>query len=94
MFVKNRVLKIRQFLRLEQVKWVPGVVNPVDTDTRGLTVIQLKEARSWTQGLEFLKQLEGMWPEQPQEPGCDLANLLPDTITGQKKTRHGNINEL
>jgi ribonuclease HI len=43
-FVKNRVLKIRQYLRLDQVMWVPGVLNPADVATRGLTVTKLKEA--------------------------------------------------
>jgi hypothetical protein len=62
------------------------VVNPTDAATRGLTVIQLKEARSWIKGPDFLKQPEGTWPEQPQEPGRDLANLSPDSITGLKKT--------
>jgi ribonuclease HI len=49
-FVKNRVLKARQYLRLEQILWVPRVINPADAATRGLTVVKLIETESWTQG--------------------------------------------
>jgi hypothetical protein len=84
-FVKNRVLKVRQYLRLEQILWVPGVINPADAATRGLTVVKLTETESWTQGPEFLKRSEETWPKQPPEPGRDLAYILPDTITGLKK---------
>jgi ribonuclease HI len=35
-FIKNRVLKVRQFLKLNQVKWIPGVLNPADAATRGI----------------------------------------------------------
>jgi hypothetical protein len=90
-FVKNRVLKVRQYLRLEQILWVPGVINPADAATRGLTVVKLIETESWTQGPEFLKRSEETWPEQPPEPGRDLANILTDTITGLKKTRHEGV---
>jgi hypothetical protein len=44
-FVKNRVLKIRQFMRLQQALWVPGLQNPSDAATRGLTVVKLLEAK-------------------------------------------------
>jgi hypothetical protein len=74
--------------------WVPGVLNPADAATRGLTVTKLKEATTWFSGPQFLYQQEDMWPQQPPEPGRDLAHILPETITGLKKTRHGNINEL
>jgi hypothetical protein len=91
---KKRVLKIRQYLRLDQVMWIPGVLNPADAATRGLTVTKLKVATTWFSGPQFLYQQEDMWPQQPPEPGRDRANILPETITGLKKTRHGKINEL
>jgi ribonuclease HI len=66
-FVKNRVLKIRQYLKLEQVPWVPGLMNPADPATIGLSVIILKEAKNWLLGPEFLKQTENEWQIQPPE---------------------------
>jgi hypothetical protein len=91
---KTRVLKIRQYLKLTQVLWVPGPMNPVDAATRGITVAKLKEAKEWFNGPEFLKHSDDSWPEQPPEPGRDLENILSEKITGLKKTRHGNINDL
>jgi ribonuclease HI len=67
-FVKNRVLKIRQYLRLEQILWVPGALNPADAATRGLTEEKLKEVKNWLLGPDFLKTQEDMWPVQPPEP--------------------------
>jgi hypothetical protein len=69
-------------------------MNPVNAATRGITVAKLKEAKEWFNGPEFLKHSDDLWPEQPPEPGRDLENILPETITGLKKTRHGNINDL
>jgi ribonuclease HI len=86
-FVKNRVLKIRQFLKLQKVLWVPGLQNPADAATRGLTVIKLLEAKSWLEGPEFLYQQESAWPQQPPEPGRDQTDILPETITGLKKIK-------
>jgi hypothetical protein len=52
---------------------------------RGITVAKLKETKEWFNGLEFLTHQDDSWPEQPPEPGRDLANILPETITGLKK---------
>jgi ribonuclease HI len=49
-FVKNRVLKIRQYLRLDQILWVPGLMNRADAATRGLTVEKLKVTTNWLEG--------------------------------------------
>jgi hypothetical protein len=93
-FVKNRVLKIRQYLRLDQIMWVPGLMNPADAATRGLTVEKLKVTTNWLEGPEFLTKERGSWPEQPPEPGQELANILPETISGLKRIKHGHIGEL
>jgi hypothetical protein len=93
-FVKKRVLKIRQYLRLDQILWVPGLMNPADAATRGLTVEKLKVTTNWIEGPEFLTKERGSWPEQPPEPGQDLANILPETISGLKRIKHGHIEEL
>jgi hypothetical protein len=69
-------------------------MNPADAATRGLTVERLKVNTNWLEGPEFLTFERGLWPEQPPEPGRNLADILPETITGLKKMRHGNIEEL
>jgi hypothetical protein len=68
-FMKNRVLKVRQFLILEQVKWVPGVLNPADSATRGISAVQLRMDKHWLQGPDFLLGHHDTWPDQPEPPG-------------------------
>jgi ribonuclease HI len=53
-FVKNRVLKICQYLKLDQVRWLPGAINPADAATRGITVAELRAHKNWLQGPDFL----------------------------------------
>jgi hypothetical protein len=36
--IQNRVLKVRQSLMLDQIRWVPGALNPADAATQGFTV--------------------------------------------------------
>jgi hypothetical protein len=61
-------------------------MNPADAATRVITVAKLKEVKDWFNGPEFLKHRDDSWPEQPPEPGQDLENILPETITGLNKT--------
>jgi hypothetical protein len=39
-FIKNRVLKVRQYLMLDQIRWVPVALNPADAATQGFTVVK------------------------------------------------------
>jgi hypothetical protein len=81
-FIKNRVLKIRECLDLEQIRWVPGDSNPADAATRGMTVRQLKDHKSWLGGPGFLLLSADKCPKQP-EPSTDVfCNLLPETKEG------------
>jgi hypothetical protein len=83
-FIKNRVLKVRQYLTLEQIKWVPGALNPADAATRGMTVKGLRLLSEWMEGPDFLAQEQNTWPNQP-EPATDIyAELLPETMQGVK----------
>jgi hypothetical protein len=83
-FIKNRVLKVRQFLKLKQVKWVPGVLNPADSATRGISAAQLRMDKHWLQGPDFLQGHQDTWPDQPEPPGELIADLLPATTQGMK----------
>jgi hypothetical protein len=81
-FIKNKVLKIRECFDLEQIRWVPGDSNPADAATRGMTVQQLKDHKSWLGRPEFLLLSADKWPKQP-EPSTDVfCNLLPETKEG------------
>jgi ribonuclease HI len=83
-FIKNRVLKVRQFLKLKQVKWVPGMLNPADSATRGISAAQQRMDKHWLQGPDFLLGHQDTWPDQPEPPGKLIADLLPATTQGMK----------
>jgi hypothetical protein len=68
---------------LDQIRWVPGALNPADAATRGLTVKQLRDQKVWLEGPEFLYKSQEMWPTQPEATNADVySNLYPETFTG------------
>jgi hypothetical protein len=83
-FIKNCVLKFRQYLTLEQIKWVPGARNPADAATRGMTVKGLRLHTEWMEGPDFLVQEQNTWPNQPEPATNIYADLLPETMQGVK----------
>jgi hypothetical protein len=77
-------LKVRQYLTLEQIRWVPGVLNPADAATRGMTVKLMRLQTTWLERPEFLRLDKNGWPDQP-EPATDIyADILPETLQGVK----------
>jgi ribonuclease HI len=86
-FVKNRVLKIRQYLKLDQVRWLPGAINPADAATRGITVAELRNNKNWLHGPGFLYNQHNEWPTQPEAATDIYAELLPETLEGVKRDK-------
>ncbi|XP_024875956.1 uncharacterized protein LOC112457263 [Temnothorax curvispinosus] len=64
-FVHNRVVFIQD--TLPQCKWglVPGVQNPADLATRGISPSQLNESSMWWSGPEWLSSPNSAWPQIP-----------------------------
>lgn len=62
-FVHNRVCYIQE--TLPQCKWklVPGVENPADLATRGITPSQFTENSTWWNGPNWLSQPCSAWPQ-------------------------------
>jgi hypothetical protein len=83
-FVKNRVLKIRQYLKLDQVQWLPGAINPAG---RGITVAELRAHKNWLHGPDFLYNQHNEWPTQPEAATNIYAELLPETLEGVKRDK-------
>lgn len=67
-FVANRVTTIRDNSEIEQWRYVPNSLNPVDDASRGLKVEDLVTQR-WIKGPEFLQEPEEMWPTFPVDTG-------------------------
>ena len=73
-FVKNRVTKVLNALLPQNIRWVPGDLNPADLPTRGLTPAQLALSTTWFQGPDFLREDSSTWPERPKIP----THIEPD----------------
>ena len=52
----------------EQWNHCPGVENPADLGSRGVTVTTIKNGRLWWQGPEWLSRMPDEWPSMSAEP--------------------------
>ena len=66
-FVANRIAEIQRSTNPEQWRHVPGMDNPADLPTRGLSATNLSENRFWMEGPSFLKEDETTWPSKPSK---------------------------
>ncbi|XP_071635052.1 uncharacterized protein [Temnothorax longispinosus] len=73
-YVHNRVCFIQD--TLPQCKWglVPGVENPADLATRGISPSQLNESSMWWSGPEWLSKTSSFWPMISPSIVSDLNN--------------------
>ena len=66
-FCHNYVKKSLNRIPMEQIRWVPGAMNPADLGTRVHTAEELKSKISlWQQGPAFLHQSPDRWPSLPE----------------------------
>eukprot|EP00795_Rhopilema_esculentum_P017366 gene17366-biopygen6317 len=77
-FGKHRVNEILSLSKKEEWGHVPGVENPADLGTRGVTAKYLKESELWWQAPKWLSQGEQGWPKRFQ-----IEN--PDGIEEERK---------
>ncbi|XP_064619512.1 uncharacterized protein LOC135482958 [Lineus longissimus] len=67
-YVANRVAAVRDITEPEQWKHCPGVLNPADIASRGMSAGDLIEQDTWWNGPNFLKQSEEFWPKAQVQP--------------------------
>ncbi|CAG7832763.1 unnamed protein product [Allacma fusca] len=72
-YVANRVSIIQEFLPHERWRHVPGIQNPADCASRGITSVDLISHPLWWEGPEWLKQSD--FPEFEIEPITDESLL-------------------
>jgi len=65
-FVHNRVCYIHETLPQAIWKFIPGMDNPADCATRGLSPAQLIKHTIWWSGPHWLLQPSANWPQEPQ----------------------------
>ena len=61
-FVANRLSEIRESFNPEQVRFVPGALNPADIASRGATMADLQSNTLWWSGPIFILRPESEWP--------------------------------
>ena len=67
-FVQNRVKDILRLTTRENWNQCPGVENPADLGSRGVTATTIKNSRLWWQGPEWLSRVPEKWPLMNVEP--------------------------
>ena len=82
-FVQHRVNEILRLSEKDGWGHVPGVENPADLGSRGVTASHLKDSKLWWEGPEWLRKEKDQWPisidlESSQEIGAERkrANVL------------------
>ena len=66
LWVANRVEEILNLSTVEQWHHCPGVLNPADLPSRGLSAEELKTSTLWWNGPDFIRNDESEWPKEPE----------------------------
>ena len=87
-FVANRIGEIQRTTSPEQWHHVPGIKNPADLATRGISAAELIDCTFWMEGPAFLKDDEATWPVSPSRnpkrvDGCERRALTGTHLTEQ-----------
>ena len=83
-FVENCVVEVRQNSDPTCWRHCPGKENPADIASRGATVVELKEDKSWWGGPSWLRKSEEHWPDRTN-------SLLPNKeAMKEKRTKQYN----
>ena len=63
-FVHNRVVKIREVFKPEDIRHCPGTENPADVASRGTTTMNLLRMKEWWTGPTWLAKPNVAWPRR------------------------------
>ncbi|XP_064647116.1 uncharacterized protein LOC135499969 [Lineus longissimus] len=76
-YVANRVAEIRDVTSVDQWRHCPGVENPADDASRGLSPMDMNMQHRWFRGPEFLLMSEDSWPQNHADV-TDLSAQDPE----------------
>jgi hypothetical protein len=71
--------------KLDQVRWLPGAINPGNAATRRVAVAELRAHKNWLHGPDFLYNQHNEWPTQPEAATDIYAELLPEAHEGVRR---------
>jgi hypothetical protein len=88
MWVANRLTEVIDLTPAENWRHCPGVQNPADLPTRGLSAEELKDSTLWWNGPDFIKQDQSTWPtsaeiklfDDPEAKKKETENYFEDLI--------------
>ena len=63
-FVKNRCINIKKAALQDNIRWLPGSLNPADLGTRRISTSDFLSNSTWLTGPSFLQEDESKWPIQ------------------------------
>jgi hypothetical protein len=84
-YVANRVAEIREVTSPQQWGHCPGVLNPADDASRGLTPQSLSSQHRWWNGPEFLCKHEEFWPHAAIDSVYEEDLVVRDSSSTGKK---------
>lgn len=70
-WVASRLKEILTLTDRQQWNFCPGVENPADLPSRGLTAVELKSSDLWWKGPKFITMPISDWPKEPGVPSGD-----------------------
>ncbi|CAD5213153.1 unnamed protein product [Bursaphelenchus okinawaensis] len=79
-YVRNRLMKIKQYRETMEFRFVTGDQNPADLSSRGTTLSQLKNSDLWWHGPQFLQYPKEHWPKDI------VINKLPSSKPTESTT--------
>ena len=86
-WVGSRVKEILSLTTKEQWFHCPGIINPADLPSRGMTAEDLMSSKLWWEGPEFATQTQDLWPKEKlsQIVETEVKKLItqPSTFTAQ-----------
>lgn len=74
-FVSHRVAQVQELTDTAQWSHVPSEHNPADMITRGMTMMQLKEAKAWWEGPAFLASAAECWPKWTPDQSINVKGV-------------------
>ena len=108
-YIQNRVTEIRKLSSPEMWHFCPGILNPADLPSRGISAKALCQERLWLKGPDFLFQSEDQWPTNPEKGTIDndddvlceavkgptdVVRSLPANTSEEPKVIRANISEV
>jgi hypothetical protein len=82
-YIQNRVTEIQKLSSPEMWHFCPGILNPANLPSRGISAKALCQERLWLKGPDFLFQSEDQLPTNPEKGTIDNDDdILCEAVKG------------